>query len=146
LIPPLRDRPEDILELVRITLKKYNKQYNRRSRIGYKAFDTLQAYHFPGNVRELINIIKQAIVMCDRRSLDEYLVKALNKTKSPGTKVLPMKEVNTLAERIWAVENDMLIQATMKCLTTRDAARFLGISQPSVVRKFKKHGLSITKN
>jgi len=146
LIPPLRNRPEDILELVRITLKKYNKRYNRRAKIGYKAFDRLQTYDFPGNVRELVNIIKQAIVMCDRRSLDDYLVKALNKTKPPGTKVEPMKEGGSLSDKIWAVENEMLMQAAMKCFTTREAARFLGISQPSVVRKFKKHGIRITKN
>ncbi|WP_457552941.1 sigma-54 interaction domain-containing protein [Desulfobacula sp.] len=143
LIPPLRHRPEDILELVRISLKKYNKQYNRRARIGYKAFDRLQTYNFPGNVRELINIIKQAIVMCDRRSLDDYLVNALNKTPSPGAPVQPMKKDSTLTERLWAVENETLIDVAMKCRTTREAARVLGISQPSVVRKFKKHGLAI---
>jgi len=144
-IPPLRNRPEDILELIRITLKKYNKLYNRRARIGYKAFDRLQTYEFPGNVRELINIIKQAIVMCDRRSLDDYLVKALSKAKPFRTKAQPMNEDSSLADKIWAVENEMLMQAAMKCRTTREAARFLGISQPSVVRKFKKHGVTITK-
>lgn len=105
----------------------------------------LQAYEFPGNVRELINIIKQAIVMCDRQSLDDYLVKALNKTKPFGTKAQPMKENNTLSEKIWGIEKETLIQAAMKCRTTREAALFLGISQPSVVRKFKKHGLAIIK-
>jgi len=145
LIPPLRNRPEDILELVRINLKKYNRLYNRRSRIGYKAFDRLQTYRFPGNVRELINIIKQAIVMCDRGSLDDYLVSALTKATPHGTKSLPKKEGSSLADKVWAVENEMLMEATRKCLTTRDAARFLGISQPSVVRKFKKHGLAIGK-
>ncbi|MBT6339127.1 MAG: sigma 54-interacting transcriptional regulator, partial [Desulfobacula sp.] len=145
LIPPLRNRPEDILELVRITLKKYNKQYNRRARIGYKAFDKLQTYNFPGNVRELVNIIKQAIVMCDRRSLDDYLVKMLNKTRPHETKAQTTQKGASLADRIMAVENEMLMQAAVQCLTTREAARFLGISQPSVVRKFKKHGIAITK-
>ncbi|NOX34151.1 MAG: PAS domain S-box protein [Deltaproteobacteria bacterium] len=144
-IPPLRNRPEDILELVRITLKKYNRQYNRRARIGYKAFERLQTYDFPGNVRELVNIIKQAIVMCDRQSLDDYLVKALNRTRPFKTKALPQKEDATLADKIWTVENQMLMQAAIKCRTTREAARFLGISQPSVVRKFKSHGIAITK-
>jgi PAS domain S-box-containing protein len=144
-IPPLRNRPEDILELVRIYLKKYNKKYNRRTKIGYKAFDSLQAYAFPGNVRELINIIKQAIVMCDGRSLDDYLVKALN--RPPAKLNVPtMKECATLADKIWSVESEMLIQASIKTRTTREAAIFLGISQPSVVRKFKKHGISISKN
>ena len=145
-IPPLRNRPEDILELVRIYLKKYNKKYNRRTKIGYKAFDSLQTYAFPGNVRELINIIKQAIVMCDGRSLDDYLVNVLNRIGPAKLKVSPMKEHTTLADKIWAVENEMLMQASLKCRTTREAAKFLGISQPSVVRKFKNHGISITKN
>ncbi len=144
-IPPLRNRPEDILELVRIYLKKYNKKYNRRAKIGYKAFDRLQTYAFPGNVRELINIIKQAIVMCDGRSLDDYLVKALKNSKPVQQKAPPMKENTTLAEKIWAVESEMLTRASIKCKTTREAAKFLGISQPSVVRKFKNHGISITK-
>ena len=145
-IPPLRKRPEDILELVRIYLKKYNKKYNRRTKIGYKAFDSLQTYAFPGNVRELINIIKQAIVMCDVRSLDDYLVKVLNRIGPAKLKAPPMKEYTTLADKIWAIENEMLMQASLKCRTTREAAKFLGISQPSVVRKFKNHGISITKN
>ena len=83
--------------------------------------------------------------MCDRRSLDDYLVNALSKTKPFGKKAQPMEENNSLADRICAVEKEMLAQAAMKCRTTREAARFLGISQPSVVRKFKNHGLTITK-
>lgn len=145
-IPPLRNRPEDILELVRIYLKKYNKKYNRRAKIGYKAFNSLQTYAFPGNVRELINIIKQAIVMCDGRLLDDYLVNALSKIIPAQPKAPPIKESTRLADKIWAVENEMLMQAALQCRTTREAALFLGISQPSVVRKFKRHGISITKN
>ncbi|QTA83496.1 PAS modulated sigma54-dependent transcriptional regulator, Fis family [Desulfonema limicola] len=145
LIPPLRNRPEDILELVRIYLKKYNKKYKRRSVIGYKAFDMLQKYEFPGNVRELINIIKQAVVMCDKRSLDDYLMNALNKTGLPADKARPLKTSTRLADQIQAVENEILNQAAIKCRTTREAAEFLGISQPSVVRKFKEHGIRIQK-
>jgi len=75
-IPPLRDRPEDILELVAICLKKCNKKYNRRAHIGFRAFEVLKSYPFPGNVRELINIIKQAVVMSERRLLDDYIIQA----------------------------------------------------------------------
>ena len=83
--------------------------------------------------------------MCDRRSLDDYLIKTLNKTKPPEIKLQPMKEGSSLEDKIWAVENEVLMQAAIKCLTTREAAKFLGISQPSVVRKFKKHGIAIIK-
>ena len=84
--------------------------------------------------------------MCDVRSLDDYLVKVLNRIGPAKLKAPPMKEYTTLADKIWAIENEMLMQASLKCRTTREAAKFLGISQPSVVRKFKNHGISITKN
>ncbi|MCP4020815.1 MAG: PAS domain-containing protein [Desulfobacteraceae bacterium] len=144
-IPPLRKRPEDILELIRINLKKYNKLYNRRARIGYKAFDMLQTYEFPGNVRELINIIKQAIVMSDRRDLDDYIVNLLGKGKLLKTTYQEPDEICSLPEKIRLVENQMLKKAVARCRTTRQAATFLGVSQPSVVRKFKKHGINIQK-
>lgn len=144
-IPPLKNRPEDILELVRVTLKKYNKQYGRRTHIGYKAFDRLCAYDFPGNVRELINIIKQAIVMCDKRSLDDYLINALSGAASYKKEKQTLKQGGSLSDRIREIENEMLLQAAQKCMTTREAALFLGLSQPSVVRKFKQHGIKITR-
>ena len=80
-IPPLSERPEDILELVRVRLKQYNRKYNRRKHIGYDAFEMLKSYAFPGNVRELDNIIKQAVVMCDKGLLDEYIGNLLSGSK-----------------------------------------------------------------
>jgi transcriptional regulator with PAS, ATPase and Fis domain len=140
-IPPLRERPEDILELVRLCLKKYNKKYNRRTHMGYKAFEALKAYAFPGNVRELINIVKQAVVMCDRRLLDDYIIHV---TAPPRICPPPVKAATNptdLPGRLMAVEHDMLLQAVQQCRTTREAAVFLGVSQPTVVRKLKKHGM-----
>ncbi len=144
-IPPLRDRPEDILELTTICLKRYNRRYNRRAYIGYKAYEALKSYSFPGNVRELINIIKQAVVMCDRRFLDDYILRA---TEPVGPAIQPKKavdEVSSLPEKLRAAEYEMFMQAVLRCGTTREAALFLGISQPTVVRKLKKHGMTMGK-
>ena len=143
-IPPLRDRPEDILELTRLCLKRYNKKYNRRAHIGYKALQTLKTYAFPGNVRELINIVKQAVAMCDRRQLDDYLVRFTETPTPPAAGLGFSKARISLGKAIETVEHDMLIQAAARCRTTREAAAFLGISQPTVVRKFKKHGIAMT--
>ena len=158
-IPPLRERPEDILELVAIGLKKCNKKYNRRTHIGYKAFEVLKSYGFPGNVRELNNIVKQAVVMSERRLLDDYIIEATaTTTPSAKSQILPIEASEkastlkkkftsngklTLPEKLCAVEYDIMRQAAMTCQTTREAAVFLGISQPSVVRKLKKHGISM---
>ncbi len=146
-IPPLRERPEDILELARICLKRYNKKYRRRAHIGYRSMHALKTYSFPGNVRELINIIKQAVAMCDRRQLDDYLIR-LTETPAVSTACEPFKNTDAgtgLVQTLEAVEHDMLRQAADQCRTTRQAAEFLGISQPTVVRKFKKYGVRFRK-
>ncbi|MFO7990493.1 MAG: sigma-54 interaction domain-containing protein [Thermodesulfobacteriota bacterium] len=144
-IPPLRERPEDILELARICLIRYNKKYRRRAHIGYRSMHALKTYSFPGNVRELINIIKQAVAMCDRRQLDDYLIR-LTETPAVSTACETHKNPGAgtgLVQTLEAVEHDMLRQAADQCRTTRQAAEFLGISQPTVVRKFKKYGVRI---
>lgn len=149
-IPPLRERPEDILDLVGINLKKYNKKYNRRAYIDYKGFECLKKYDFPGNVRELINIIKQAIVMCDKRYLDDYIINSLESVQtghrpSQRQEGSNDEEIQTLPEQLNQLERQILEHAAFKYGTTRQAAKFLGVSQPSVVRKFRKHRLTITK-
>ncbi len=139
-IPPLRERPEDILELTGICLKRYNKQYRRRTHIGHQGYGALKAHSYPGNVRELINTVKQAVVMCDRRFLDDYIIQSLRPASpSPGTK--SSSKNKGLKEELLFVEYEMLCQAAAQSSTTREAAKLLGISQPSVVRKFKKHGI-----
>lgn len=146
-IPPLRKRPEDILDLVGINLRKYNKKYNRRAYIDFKGFECLKKYDFPGNVRELINIVKQAVVMCDKRYLDDYIANLLES----GQKHTADPEIHTddlamtLPGQVEQLEKQLLEKAAMKCSTTRQAADFLGISQPTVVRKLKKYGIQIGK-
>ncbi len=140
-IPPLRNRPEDILELVDTCLKRYNKRYNRRTSMGYKAYAALKSYAFPGNVRELINIIKQAVALCDQRILDDYIIRAVTPPARPVPARPSLEKETNLPQRLEAVEYEMLLQAAIGCGTTREAAVFLGVSQPTVVRKLKKHGL-----
>ena len=141
-IPALRDRPEDILELVGICLKRYNKKYKRRTYIGHKGYNVLKSHAFPGNVRELINVIKQAVVMCDRRFLDDYLIRSVSQVPSPPAADRNDKKVS-LPEKLSALEYDLLSRAAARCATTREAAGVLGISQPTVVRKLKKYGINL---
>ncbi|HSV72342.1 MAG TPA: sigma-54 dependent transcriptional regulator [Chthonomonadales bacterium] len=65
-IPPLRERPEDVAELVPFFLAKYSSE-NRRSmvEVASDALDALISYRYPGNVRELENIIQRAVVIGD---------------------------------------------------------------------------------
>ena len=70
-LPPLRERPEDIAELVGHFLTLYNEENDRYvTHIEPEALEALQDYHWPGNVRELQNYVERAVVMATRRRAD----------------------------------------------------------------------------
>jgi DNA-binding NtrC family response regulator len=68
-IPPLRERPDDIESLSKFFLQKFNEQRNKKLKLSKAALNVLKRYEFPGNVRELRNIIEDAFVFCDGRSI-----------------------------------------------------------------------------
>ena len=144
-IPPLRERPEDILGLVGHLLEVYNKKYGRNCRIGHDAFEKLQAYPFPGNVRELMNIVKKAVVMSERRNLDSLINTSLEGSPGPDRIFLNREKGFNLQLRLASLEKEILEQAAARCSTTRQAAALLGISQPTVVRKFRQHRIFLKK-
>ena len=78
-IPALRERPEDIFELINFFLQKYNKQYHVKRRLVPKAYGLLQAYSFPGNIRELNNIIQKLVVMSESDVVDEQMLKRIER-------------------------------------------------------------------
>ncbi|CCH50209.1 sigma 54-interacting transcriptional regulator [Pseudodesulfovibrio piezophilus] len=136
-IPPLRERPEDLFELVAMILRQCNTKYSTDKRITPKLFDQLQRYPFPGNVRELKGLIRKGVVMSDEPILDEFLFDLLKTDSS-----IPKETENiTLPQAIDSVERKMLAKVRTFCSGTREMASYLGVSQPTVVRKLKKHGI-----
>lgn len=69
-LPPLRERVEDIILLAMQALAWHGRKYGKEiTDIDPKARLILERYHYPGNVRELYNIIERAVVFCHRRTL-----------------------------------------------------------------------------
>jgi len=141
-IPPLRERIEDIFELSSHFLRKYNKAYHVRKRITPAALAALQSHPFPGNVRELKSVLKQAAILSDQEVLDDFIIGSLGGVDrrvgwSPEGRV-----TQNLTEVIGQTERGILEKAMTERKSTRELARYLGISQPTVVRKLKKYGLS----
>lgn len=64
-IPPLRERPEDILPLTRMFLNKYQATLLNKARLSPQGLQLLEHYDWPGNVRELENVIQRGIILCD---------------------------------------------------------------------------------
>ena len=138
-IPPLRERSEDIFELVHHFLHKYNRSLGTKKKISPSAFDYLLSYPFPGNVRELKSMIKRAVFLSDKDVLDESLVEiagGVHQEASDSGAGRP-----GLPRAVMEAEKSALERAISLCTTTRDLARYLGVSQPTVVRKLRKHGL-----
>lgn len=142
-IPPLRERPADIFELANYYLGKYNTAYDQKKRISQKGLEALLAYPFPGNVRELKNILKRAVVMSESQMLDEFIIANVagdEKHKAPA--VSRNKSVGSLTAAVEGVEKDVLKMAMVQCKTTRAMAARLNVSHATVVRKMQKYGLA----
>jgi PAS domain S-box-containing protein len=141
-IPPLRERTDDIFELVSFYMQKYGKAYRLNRRISSDALKVLQEYAFPGNVRELKNILKKAVVMSENESVDEMIHQSLS--ADAGHCVTPSITAHQgkgMTDQIFDAEKEILQNAMTRCKSTREMARYLKISQPTVVRKLKKYRL-----
>ncbi|MEW6066433.1 acetoacetate metabolism regulatory protein AtoC [Desulforamulus profundi] len=143
-IPPLRERREDIPLLVAHFLAKYNKEFNRQVR-GFSegATKLLMSYDWPGNVRELENVVERAIIMA-RGSIivpEDIEIATAEKKQlfdpgSPGEQNLPLKQI------VADVERQVILRALEEnnwCRTT--AAKALGINRRSLYAKIKELGI-----
>ncbi|MCJ2035333.1 sigma-54 interaction domain-containing protein [Methylobacterium sp. J-068] len=132
-IPPLRERRDDILPLTVQALAEINSRYRTARRLTPSALAKLIEHDWPGNVRELRNLIERLVVIAqdDTIGLD-------------GLPQLPSrrcKDGNLLAS-VEAYERRLVAEAVERLGSTRAAAKSLGISQSSVVRKLKRPLLS----
>jgi transcriptional regulator with PAS, ATPase and Fis domain len=144
-IPALRERPEDVFELINHFLAKYNREYGLKRRISQAGLEALLAYPFPGNVRELKNILKRAVVMSESDLLDETVIRSQSScVKRCEASTFNGKSGQSFSEKILSLERNLLQEAMARCRSTREMAAFLATSQPTVVRKMKKHGLSVS--
>ncbi|GIM46869.1 RNA polymerase subunit sigma-54 [Collibacillus ludicampi] len=137
-VPPLRERPEDILPLIEYFLKYFSEKYNRTKTLDGAVIQKLVYYTWTGNVRELMNVIEQLVVMSSSSLITvENLpshIRAPYDSLSFGE-----EDHRTLPEILANVERQVLTRARKRYKTTFEIAKALGISQPSVVRKMKKH-------
>lgn len=136
-IPALRDRKEDLLFLIKTFLKKTNNKYELKKIISEEALKALYNYHYPGNIRELQNLIERLVINTIGDTIE-------------GTKVLEViepflsqstQDIMPLKEAVEQVERSLLLAAFQKYKTTRKVADALKIDQSTVVKKAKKLNL-----
>jgi len=142
-IPPLRERKEDIPYLLEHFLKIYSAREAKKIK-GFtkEAYELLLRYHYPGNVRELENIVERAVVLSQGEYITtEELPLSLRKEIFPQE-----QEFLTLNERIEAIERSIILEALKKNNWVKTkAARELGISERVLRYKIKKLGIKENK-
>jgi two-component system response regulator HydG len=135
-VPPLRDHPEDIPALVDHFLARLADEYHRHATLSEAALQRLQNYRWPGNVRQLRNVLATAVALCD----DHGIVHAgdLRLPSDPGAAPGGAPESLNLEElEVWAIRQ-ALEQANG---VHAKAAVMLGVHRSTLLDKLKKYGL-----
>jgi two-component system response regulator PilR (NtrC family) len=149
-VPPLRERREDIPSLARYFLTKFAGKLGKRlTRIDGEAMRALLSYNFPGNVRELENILERATIIetKDVISLDSLppnvtKMGTLEEVLVPFCPDLPDGEAVSLDTEMDRLEKSMLLKALEKTGGNKtEAAKILNISFRSMRYRLEKHGI-----
>ena len=135
-IPPLRERPEDIVFLSRMFISEASEKFGKPApEIGDDFRQALLEYSWPGNVRELANVIEASVLLCDQPVLELDHLHGISRSsqKSDAGNQIPLLEA----------EKKALIEALARFDGNREqTAEFLGMSKRNLIYKLKKHGLT----
>lgn len=137
-IPPLRERLEDLPYLVSVLLNKLNKKMGLNiQKLSPKAWSLLKSYTFPGNIRELENILERAMIFVDDDIIQEEQIEFTNSLELNN--IEHYKNVNPI-KTLKESEKDAIIQALQRWEGNRSrAALELGISRRTIINKLKEY-------
>lgn len=138
-LPPLRDRPEDIPLLVEYFLQKFSLRYEKEIKITLEALDALTRYHWPGNIRELENLLERLVILCEGvislKDLPAYITE-----KAP--KGLESRDRSPFGPS----EKEEIMEALRKTGFVKSrAAKLLGLTLRQLDYRIQKYKISIPK-
>lgn len=139
-IPPLRERKSDIALLAYNFLEKFTKRYDKHKEFDASAIEVLTCCEWPGNVRELENSIERLVIIGDEGLIsDKDVINVMGKERLPYIAV-DDAEI-TLKEAVDKVEKTIIETALKKYRSSHKAARVLGVTQTTVLRKARALGI-----
>lgn len=140
-IPPLRERRADIRPLVDSFLQRFAEENGKQiDGISREAMDCLMKYSYPGNVRELENIVHQSVVLSRSSTIttDDLPIRV----KEEPQEFLPGEEPGSFTGKVEAYERTMILEAMKEAGDVQTkAADLLGISERQLRYKLKKYGM-----
>ncbi|SFJ55296.1 sigma-54 interaction domain-containing protein [Thermoflavimicrobium dichotomicum] len=158
-IPPLRKRPEDISPLIQFYLDKFNRKYQTNKKLNKETLEALKNYPWPGNIRELANLIERLLVI-----IPEHEIKPEQLPNLMGVNILAHKEkiqepnqsqsiidldeieqAGGLQAALEQLEQQILKKAYERYHSSYQVAKKLNISQSTAIRKAHKYGIHVNK-
>ncbi len=138
-IPALRSRKKDIAPLAVYFLQELNEQNEYEKKISTNALNLLESYQWPGNIRELRNVIERLIVISKGEEISEKDVyRVLWETDSNEQGFLTIKGIIPLKKAVEETEKQLIELAVEKYGTATDAAKALEVSISTVSRRMKR--------
>jgi len=142
-IPPLRHRKEDIIHLAQQFLEHYNNKYGKNCYFSASCLESFLIYTWPGNIREMKNIIERIILMTDDVCIDtglfrEHLMVGESGMDMTNNQML-YSDNKSLKEKVDEYEKEVIEKTLMITNNMKEAAGVLGIDISTLVRKKQKY-------
>ncbi len=140
-IPSLRERAEDIPAFIQFFLERFNSKYSMNKVLLPRAMDCLCGYYYPGNIREMSNLVERIVVLAPSQ---EIQVEDLSHHIRDVDAHVPIDgdvEDFNLSNAVARTEKKMIERALQRCGTQRKAAQLLSINQSTLARKAKRYGI-----
>lgn len=138
-VPPLRERQEEIIPLARQFMNKFCQAYNLQKELSPEVMEALLDYQWPGNIRELENVIERLVVTTPDNIISyEDLPRFFFKEQSLVKAAVSVRGLVPLKEAVLEVEKLLLEKAMERYGSTYKAAEVLQVDQSTVVRKLQR--------
>ena len=139
-IPPLRERRDDILSLIFHFLNKFNHAYQKKKVLSPEVIETLSKHDFPGNIRELSNMIERLVVVTEKDRIESPDLP--NSVTGFISRTIPhpfLSENIPLKDALKKFESIIIEKTIQKYGSQHEAAKILKVDQATISRKMKKY-------
>jgi len=135
-LPPLRERPEDIMPIAEHYLERFSRAMGRRvTGFSEDARKLMLAYHWPGNIRELVNAVERALVVCPEGEILPEHLPILGRGSGPNGETPGEDDLS-----LQAMERRHILKVLRRCeFNVTHAARILGIDRVTLYNKMRKY-------
>ncbi|HVZ85845.1 MAG TPA: sigma-54 dependent transcriptional regulator [Polyangia bacterium] len=142
-IPPLRERPGDLVVLVNLFIQRFSDRRKPTTGISWRAWNALSAHPFPGNVRELMHTIEHAVLLSAGGQIDLEHLPVTIRGGQADAPALPEVQMVPLGAAIKEFERSYLVHALSQFDGQKvKTAESLGISRKNLWEKLRAHGIS----